>query len=230
MILRYEEKYSRKKFKVSYFYIVVAFCFLIIGGASWFAVSNFKESTAPETPSKTEYQDKTSSYTESEEKPQESLPQEEVVKPVESEPYSSVEEVTPEAPLAFSMPVEGEVIKDFSRTNLQYSSTYGDMRLHTAVDIACETGTKVSSAADGTVLSVEETLDYGTVVAINHGSGITVKYSALKDIKVKAGDKVKVGDIIAAADTVPSECNDKPHIHIEVLKDSVPVSPLEILN
>ncbi len=230
MILRYSENYSKRKVKGSYFYVVVACCLLIIGGASWFAVSNFNDATAPETTSKTEYQDKTPSYTESENEPQENVSQEEVAKEVESEPYSSAEEVVPEAPMAFSMPVEGEVIKDFSRTNLQYSKTYGDMRLHTAIDIACETGTKVSACADGTVLSVDETMDFGTVVAIDHGDGLTVKYSALKDIKVKVGDKVNVGDIIASSDTVPSECNDKPHIHIEVLKDSISVSPLEILN
>ena len=31
---------------------------------------------------------------------------------------------------------------------LQYSATYGDMRLHTGIDILCNTGTDIKSAAD----------------------------------------------------------------------------------
>ncbi len=227
IILRYTENYSKRKFKGSKFYIVVACCLAILGTASWFAVSNFNddsvESIPEETPPKTEYQDKTPSYTESEESSEQQTAED-----VESEPYIPSEEPI-EKPLAFTMPVEGEIIKDFSRTNLQFSKTYSDMRLHTGVDIACKEGTAVSSVSDGKVVSVEETADYGTTVTIDHSGNIRVKYSALKEIKVKEGDKVSVGDIIALSDTVPSECNDKPHIHIEVLKDGIAVSLIEMI-
>lgn len=227
MILKYSESFSKRKKFSSYFYVVVACCLLIIGGASWFAVSSFKSEPEPKV-SEPEYTDKTPSYTESEEKREEPL--EETAEPVESEPYTSNED-TYEEPIvvAFSMPVEGEIIKDYSQTSLQYSATYGDMRIHTGIDIACKEGTAVSSCADGEVLSIEDSATLGTVVTIDHKNGIIIKYASLKDIKVEAGQRVSVGDIIASSGAVPSECNDKEHIHIEVYKDSAPVSPMEIL-
>ena len=227
IFLKYSENYSKRKFKGSKFYIVVACCLAILGTASWFAVSNFNdnsvESVPEETPSKIEYQDETPSYTESEEEPQQ-----QTAEKVESEPYVQ-SEVQIEKPLTFTMPVEGEIIKDFSRTNLQFSKTYSDMRLHTGIDIACKESTAVSSVSDGKVVAIDETADFGTTVTIDHSGNTRVKYSALKDVKVKSGDKVSVGDIIGLSGTVPSECDDKPHIHIEVLKEGIAVSLIELI-
>ena len=127
------------------------------------------------------------------------------------------------------MPVQGKVLKDYSGERLQYSATYGDMRLHKGIDIECEKGTAVSAAADGTVLSVINDATFGTVLEIDHKNGIMVKYAALDDVKLKEGDAVKMGDIIGKVGTVPCECNDKSHIHIEVLKDGKQVSPLKAL-
>ena len=69
----------------------------------------------------------------------------------------------------------------------------------------------------------------GRSVVIEHVGGLTIKYSALEDISVKSGDSVKLGDIIGVVATIPSECNDENHLHIEALKDGKPVSPLEAL-
>lgn len=129
----------------------------------------------------------------------------------------------------FAKPVEGEILKDFSETELQYSKTFGDMRLHSGIDIACKKGTAVSACADGKVLTVDESNQYGNIVTIEHGNGITAKYCALEDIKVKEGDTVKAGDIIGVVATVPAECNDEEHLHFEVYKDGIAVSPLKEL-
>ena len=125
------------------------------------------------------------------------------------------------------MPVVGEIIKNHSDTELQYSATYGDMRLHTGIDIACKNGTFVSSCAAGTVTDIIEDSVLGNCVVIDHGNSITVKYASLEDIKVKKGDKVNIGDIIGSVGTIPSECSDETHLHIEVTKDGKPADPLK---
>ena len=103
------------------------------------------------------------------------------------------------------------------------------MRIHTGLDIACADGTAVSACSDGKVLSVEDTAFLGTVVTVDHGSGITAKYAALKDIKVKAGDKVAAGDIIGATASIPCECADQSHLHFEIYKDGHITEPLKAL-
>lgn len=242
MVLKYTENFSRAKSKFSSgLYIVIACCLLIIGGASWFALSKFEEGgSTPPIENTSEYKDGPSSYIENTsdnpsdtEQTPETPPAEATADNVSKEPYNSTvsENVSKPKPVtyAFTMPVQGEIIKEYSDSVLQYSSTYGDMRLHNGIDIACEEGTSVSTCAKGTVTAIEQATSFGDTVIIDHGNGVSVKYSALKDIKVKQGDSVEVGDIIGVSATVPAECNDKDHIHIEVIKNGIPASPLDVL-
>lgn len=240
--MKYSEYHSKSKFKGSAaFYIIIACCLLAIGGASWFAAANISKRSSEkgessENPDSSVYTPpESSNITET---PPTDSSSGTVDNTVSDEPYSSESTTSaaaePEEPVSkpetvsFSMPVQGEIIKNYSEKELQYSATYGDMRIHTAVDIACEDGTVVSSAANGTVVSVEESASLGTVVTIDHGNSITAKYASLKDVKVKAGDKVTSGDIIGSVTAVPSECADQSHLHLEVYKDGHAASPLSV--
>ena len=44
-----------------------------------------------------------------------------------------------------------------------------------------------------------------------------------------SGDKVRTGDILGVIGTVPCECADGFHLHLESYKDGVCVSPLSLL-
>lgn len=241
--MKYTEKVHQNKNKLSAgFYIVIATCLLIIGGASWFALANYenRQSATSIVSQKAEsYTDNVTSYTEitpsspdtnteSTTSSPESIttPTESVAQKVENEVYSKPEEtssktesVTSKPSFNYTMPVEGKILKMPSEAELQYSKTYLDMRLHKGIDIACKNGTPVNACADGTVLSIEESQTLGTTVTIDHGANITVKYSAIEKPKVAVGDTVKMGDVIGNATTVPSECKDENHIHIEILRN-----------
>ena len=130
---------------------------------------------------------------------------------------------------AFMKPAEGEILKDFSDKNLQYSKTFGDMRLHNGIDIACKKGTAVSVCGDGVILTVEKSSLYGNVVTIDLGNGLSAKYCSLDNVKFKEGDQVKLGDILGNTTTIPAECDDKEHLHFEVYKNGTAVSPLKEL-
>lgn len=230
--MKYTQSYGKRKLGGG-FYIAIALSLLIIGGVAWFALSRSNmENTAPKNSSQPqEYNNNTSSYNESDQDIiDEVLPNTDTTENVENEPYSS-EEATVEQTeiLSFTMPVQGEIIKNHSDTELQYSATYGDMRIHSGIDIACEKGTSISACGNGTVTSIELNTTLGNVVTIDHGNGITVKYAAIDNLNVKQGDTVKTGDIIGTVGTVPSECSDKSHIHIEALKDGKSVSPFKAL-
>lgn len=232
--MKYTESYSGRSKKLGTgFYVLIACCLLIIGGAAWFALSNYAgNETVPKTEStpNNSYNDDTSSYNDTvPDVPRVPDMTESVAQSVEKEPYSSEEATDDSVSFSFTMPAEGEVLKDFSNTELQYSSTYGDMRVHSGIDIACKNGTAISACGNGTVKAIENDASMGNTVTLELVNGITLKYSALTDLKVKAGSKVKMGDIIGKSTTVPSECNDNEHIHIEALKKGEPVSFLEVL-
>lgn len=230
-----ESSDNRKKAVNTGLYVIIALCLVVIGGASWFAMRAGEPETDKSTPqssAQSEYSTPSTSYNESVmEPPFVSRP---ITESVSDQPYSSGSSVaskTESKPQArvFAMPVQGEVIKKHSDTELQFSSTYGDMRLHTGVDIAVKKGTSVSACCDGVVESVELNTTLGNVVTIDHNNGITVKYASLDDIKVEKSDSVKAGDIIGTVSTVPSECNDKEHLHLEVFENGKSVEPLKTL-
>ena len=237
--MKYSESYQKSKFAGSAaFYIIIACCLLAIGGASWFAVSSISRRDEENKNSETESissvpdisSDISSIFTPSETSSSTDVNESVTDEPYESTEPSSEEETasTPEAPV-FTMPVQGEILKAYSDKELQYSATYGDMRVHTGIDIACANGTAVSACGAGTVISVEESATLGNIVTIDHGNEITAKYASIKDVKLKAGDKVAAGDIIGSVTTIPSECADQSHLHLEVLKNGHTASPLEIL-
>ena len=233
--MKYSEYHSKSKFTGSAaFYIVIACCLIAIGGASWFAAANISKSdNSSKNEGESSYSSESSIF-ESGSIPEISNPttSQEAGKTVSDEPYSSKEETVTESTdtaVVFSMPVQGKIIKSYSENELQYSATFGDMRIHAGLDIACEEGTSVSAAGDGKVLSVEESGTHGTVVTVEHSGGITTAYASLKDVKVKAGDKVSAGDIIGAVGTVPSECADQSHLHFAAEKNGHSADPLNVL-
>ena len=238
--MKYSETSNRGKKAVNTgLYVIIALCLLIVGGAVRFAVrsSNIRKqedggSTSNKNNSYSAPQSSYNDYTESDIMQPPLTSTAPTADSVPSEPYSSKESTSSEAPkiVAFIMPVQGEIIKEHSGTQLQYSSTYGDMRLHSGIDIAAAVGTSVSACSDGAVESITPSTPYGTIVTIDHKSGLTVKYASLENLKIEVGDTVKAGDIIGTVGTIPSECMDKEHLHIEVLKNGNPVSPLEALN
>lgn len=245
IVLKYTQNYTAKKMKPKAgFYIVTAACLLIVGGASWFALSNYANANGniSDLQGESEYNGSPSSYIESK---AESVKSEIVEKKQQTESFisdqateskSSADTASEAASAvekgikAFTMPVQGEVLKEYSNNSLQYSSTFGDMRLHSGIDIACQKGTAVSACSDGTVTTVEQNTALGNTVAIDHGDGLIVKYSSLDNIKVKTGDRVSAGDVIGEAGTVTCECEDSDHIHLEVSRNGEILSPLDALN
>lgn len=59
----------------------------------------------------------------------------------------------------FQMPVEGEIVKKFAKTNLVYSNTLGEWVTHNGIDIKADKTTVVKASESGTVKSIKMTLD-----------------------------------------------------------------------
>ena len=222
---------KQKRSAIGY-YSVVAFSLAVIGSVSWFAATKTTKKDGYIRPKASEYQSDTGSYnnTKEQENTENTEKTESAANTVSDEPYTTESKPAENEKIKYVMPVEGAILKPFSSVDLQYSSTYADMRLHEGVDIKCNEGSIVKSAYKGTVTDILDDSLYGKVVVIDHGNGVTVRYCGLKDIAVKAGQTVEAGEQIAFSGEVPCECADEPHIHIDAIIDNENISVFDLLN
>ncbi|MBO4468486.1 MAG: M23 family metallopeptidase [Clostridia bacterium] len=222
---------NRKKNTKS-FYVVTAFCLIAIALTSYIAVSKNKsadeKSQKKENPvisgEKDTYNNKDSENDEITAQPTETKADD--VPYTEPEPPAKEEKTEEEK--TYILPAKGTVIKQFSEDTLQYDKTFGDMRLHRAIDISCAENSQIVSAASGTVTNVSDSAEFNKIVTIDHGNGYTVEYCGLGTTAVKKGENVAAGDTIGTAKNPPCECLDECHIHIVCLKDGVPFDPLSL--
>lgn len=223
-------QYKEAKKKNNMFYIIVAVCIVLVAVVSYITVTNDK-SAAKTKKQNDAIKKENSSYNSNED-----LIGKKTTEPTENtvtdEPYEVTEteenaEQPAEEKQSFVLPIKGNIIKNFSNKTLQYSKTYGDMRLHTGIDISCGDNSQIVSVSNGTVTDISDTSEFAKTVTIDHGNGLTVKYCGLGTTCVKAGESVGTGVLIGTVKGVPSECEDEMHVHIEAYINGEAVSPLE---
>ena len=138
---------------------------------------------------------------------------------------TSIEENKKE--LNFAKPVEGEVVREYAKDNLIYSNTLAEWTTHLGIDIKAEKTTIVNSAEEGTIKSIKNDPRYGLTIVIEHADGFQTIYSNLLTSEyVVEGEKVEKGQAIGTVgNTGVFEIADEPHLHFEILKDSLQVDP-----
>ena len=146
-------------------------------------------------------------------------------------PTQSAPQPTQKQPLKTTSPVSGQSIHGYSMQALSYNQTTRDWRVHNGVDLAAEEGTPVCAAADGEVYTTYEDEAMGHTVVIRHQDGYITCYSSLmKDLGVKAGDTVAMGDVIGCAGTSAIvESSLGSHVHFSVTQNDAPMDPMEFL-
>ena len=91
---------------------------------------------------------------------------------------------------------------------------------HNGIDLAASVGTKIYSAEDGQVTGTGNTdltcvgASYGKWVLIKHNNGLSTLYAHLSLIKVKAGQAVKRGEVIALSGNTGYSTG--PHLHFSL--------------
>lgn len=102
---------------------------------------------------------------------------------------------------------------------------YRAMHEHHGIDYLVSEGTPVFATADGKIKSLsEKNSSHGKAITIDHGNGYQTSYSHLLDIRVKKGQKVKRGDIIALSGN--TGLSFAPHLHYEVIYNDTRVDPI----
>ena len=137
----------------------------------------------------------------------------------------------PDTALKTAMPVAGQTVAGYAMDCLSYNATTRDWRVHNGVDIAAEAGTEVCAAADGTVYTTFEDDSMGMTVVIRHNGGYTTCYSSLgPELKVSAGDSVKLGQAIGCVgSTALTESAMGDHVHFSVTYRDEAMDPADFL-
>lgn len=146
-------------------------------------------------------------------------------KPVENKQEETKQEEVKD--LSFVKPADGEIVKDYSKDNLVYSSTLEEWTTHLGIDIAMQKTDVVKAVADGKVKSIKNDPRYGLTVVIEHQNGFESIYSSLLTAEfITVGEEIKQGSTIATVgNTATFEIADTTHLHFEIKKDGQNVDP-----
>lgn len=223
--------------KVSPFYIVLIVCICLTATVSYFSVKHKIASIGKTDTTKTE--ETTTGFTVAVGDVMTGVPDEryaENTQGASNENSITEEDVTAETEFkveranSFVFPLEGEIIKDFSNGQMVQSKTMGDWRTHNGTDLKASLGAPVKAVNNGIVTSVYDDVLWGTVVEVDHGDGLSVRYCGLgTGSTLKAGEQVKINDKIGNLGNIPAESADDVHLHIEMLQDGTYIDPLSIL-
>lgn len=121
-------------------------------------------------------------------------------------------------------PVRGWVTSDFGPRLDPYTS---ERVMHAGLDIAGPHGKEVISPSDGTVVFAGLEGGYGNVLVVDHGYGIKTRFGHLAMIKVKPGEKVKRGQVVAALGNTGRSTG--PHLHYEVRVNGIAQNPRKFI-
>jgi len=103
----------------------------------------------------------------------------------------------------------------------------GEPGYHQGLDISTEKGQPVYATADGTVETAAYNGDYGNMIQLRHGFGLTTRYGHLSAFNVKPNQTVKRGDVIGYVGATGRATGF--HLHYEILANGQLINPLQLL-
>ncbi|MEG8947395.1 M23 family metallopeptidase [Rosettibacter firmus] len=122
-------------------------------------------------------------------------------------------------------PCEGTIADDFG---MRVHPILKIRRMHNGIDIITDVGTNVYAPGSGTVDFVGSRSGFGLTLEIDHGFGYRTLYAHLSSVKVKPGQKVSRGDLIAKTGN-SGFLTTGPHLHYEVRHDGIALNPLNFI-
>lgn len=124
----------------------------------------------------------------------------------------------------FIWPAYGRITSGFG---LRTHPIFGTSEMHTGIDIGAPTGSPVFAAQAGRVTVAGYESGYGRLVVIDHGSGVTTRYSHLSVIDVRVGQVVQHGETVGRIGSTGFSTG--PHLLFEIRVNGRPLDPLKYL-
>ncbi len=150
---------------------------------------------------------------------------------VQSKSYDDVFEMAKNktAMLASIPAIQPVSNKDLKRLSSYYGyrtdPMYKVRKFHAGLDFSAPTGTEIYATGDGVVKEIKHSRrGYGNRLVIDHGFGYQTMFAHISKFKVKKGQKVKRGQVIALVGNTGKST--APHLHYEVIKNGKSVNPI----
>lgn len=133
--------------------------------------------------------------------------------------------------MRFMHPVPGRVTSPFGTRVNPFDKS--KKQFHPGLDYSAPEGTPVCCACDGVVerayFSSPNDLahSYGLCVIVRHDATLQTRYAHLSAMSVKAGDKVKQGDVLGLSGNTGASKG--AHLHFEVICKGTPIDPVAVI-
>jgi len=111
-------------------------------------------------------------------------------------------------------PIEGSLTQEYSAD-----------RGHYGIDISADEGTQFRAVADGVILYVEWTINFGYVMVVQHEGGIASVYKHAATVGKEQGDVVLKGGILGRIGD-SGVLSSGSHLHLEIWENGMPKDPL----
>lgn len=108
------------------------------------------------------------------------------------------------------------------------TSRHNPLGEHPGIDIAAQIGDPVRVIADGVIVNVDWTVNFGTVAVVQHSGGYVSVYKHLSHTNLKSGDIVRKGDILSGISN-SGLLSSGPHLHFELWHNGKPLDPMNIM-
>lgn len=120
------------------------------------------------------------------------------------------------------------ISKDYSMNDVIYNATLDQYMAHPGIDLEAPAGSGVNAVCGGTITKISQDDCYGMTIELLSPDGIIFRYCNLNEenIKVETADAVSNGQLLAViGSSALYESGDKPHLHLEVIKDGAFADP-----
>ncbi len=117
-------------------------------------------------------------------------------------------------------PLKGEIRSRFGDRSDPFT---GEGEIHRGLDISGMYGAPVRTVADGLVIFAGRQSDYGNLIIIDHGNGLTTRLGHLSRIQTRVGRTVSKGEIVGNVGMTGRTTG--PHLHYEVRVNDRAVNP-----
>lgn len=126
--------------------------------------------------------------------------------------------------LPIGSPVDGEISSGFGKRHSPFSHRTS---FHHGIDLSLKIGSKVMATGEGVVTRVAYNRTYGKLVDIEHIPGLVTRYAHLTEARVRAGQRVRRGQVIALSGSTGRSTG--PHLHYEVIHKGRARNPLPFI-
>ena len=126
--------------------------------------------------------------------------------------------------MPFRWPVRGPLNSRFGQRQSPWT---GELEFHRGLDISAGRGTPVYAPASATVFFAGYVGEYGNTVILDHGHDLRSLYGHLQEARVKPGERVERGQLIALTGNTGRTSG--PHLHYEIQMRGQAVDPRQFL-